>query len=201
MRKLKLIIPSIALIVVLAFSITIGVYAASSATFTISSTVVYIAPDLDVTIDAYIGEVKEENLKFSYPASSGPWEIADGELKFEKKDGRYQPIIITFVIANETNIPAFCYFTKKDAEDNTVLMMEDSLNGVIQTDKALVNVAVNIDEDVVENGIPAHLDPEVDKPTTTITMIFSLIERVTLIEDKVEFNDYTLKVSKRNFGE
>ena len=46
MRKLKIFLPSIALIVVLAFSITIGVYAASSVSFSISSTVSFYSPDL-----------------------------------------------------------------------------------------------------------------------------------------------------------
>ena len=158
MRKLRIIIPSIALIVIMAFSITVGVYAATSATFSISSTVVYISPDLDVTIDAYIGEIKQENLKFSYPSDNSPWEIPEGALKFERVNNKYQPIVINFVITNETNLPAFCYFTKKDAQDNTVLMTEDSLKGITQTDKTLVNVAVNIDSNITENGIPAYID-------------------------------------------
>jgi len=194
MRKLKIILPSVALLVVLAFSITIGVYAATNASFSVSSTVIYIAPDLDVSINAYIGEVSGTP-DYSYPTSTEPWAIEEGMLKFARKDNQYQPIIITFVVYNSTNLPAHCYFTKKDAQNNSVVMTSDVLNGVTQTEKSLVNVEVSVDSEVQENGIPAYLGSG-EVPSAEFKLTFTLIEGATMVEDKVEFKDYTFKVSK-----
>lgn len=193
MKTLKVLLPSIALIVVLTLSITIGVYAATDVTFSVTGSIVYISPDVDVAIYGYIGEAVG-NSDYEYSESSRSWSLEDNQLAFTRKNNAYQPAIITFKVYNNTSLPVFCYFTNKvDGEDK--VMTTDTLYGVTQTDKALVEVSVEVDESIEANGIPAY-SGEGEIPYAEVVLKFTLIESATLIEDKVEFKDYTFKVSK-----
>ncbi|MBQ9786443.1 MAG: hypothetical protein IJW25_03140, partial [Clostridia bacterium] len=128
MKKLKIFLPSIALIVVLAFSITIGVYAATSTTFSISSTVSFSSPDLDsIIIKAYIGQtISEETLAFTYDSSTSlnqevVWKFEDDQkLEFtrEKVGDDYNSAYLTFVITSGVPMPTYAYFVDNTTNNN-----------------------------------------------------------------------------------
>ena len=200
MKKFKIILPSIALIVVLALSITMGVYAASTATFTITSTITFNSPNLEgLIIECYVVNGQSSTLKHTYTTNGDAWDFsaADKALTFSAKETYteesglsyevYAPITLKFVIKHTTAIPVYAYFT-----EGANYITEDELMGQEQTTTKLVDVVFN---DEIDDGIVGGDTSSTEYKGGEVSIDLSLVPNVTLVEDKISFN-YTLNVIK-----
>lgn len=181
MKRLKILLPAIALIVVLAFSITIGVYAATTSTFNISSTVSFQSPDVDAIVKCFVGTDTSGEANYTYPNDGEEW--LDLSLSFtrNKETGKYLTSSLSFVIENKTGIPIYAYFVKKGGTEKQTT---DELFG--NTDKTTKMVDVVLGENLT--GIEPF-------GTDTVTIDFSLLEDTTTKGDTTTFN-YTLVLTK-----
>lgn len=194
MKKLKIIIPSIALMVVLAFSLTIGVYAAQSSTFDIRSTVTFVSPDIDVIVNCYIGDEVKQTPDFTFTKDSiDPWTLTTENFSFvaEKGSDEVDDAVLTFVVINNTAMPIFTYFTQNGSEN---LIVEDTLNGNAKQNgepinKNIINVALSDQQKIgAKQGNIA--------PSSTFKINFKLNKNLKM-EDSASFN-YSLVVSKES---
>ena len=149
MKKIKVLLPSIALAVVLMFSITIGVYAATNVSFSVTSTISFSSPDISAIIKCYIGDVSEANLKHTWDnvATNGKtedWTLPANIFTSVDANGDYNPVTINFVIANHTGIPVYTYFAKttKDNSGNITAsekVTSATLDGNLRDGNTVVN--------------------------------------------------------------
>lgn len=149
MKKIKVLLPSIALAVVLMFSITIGVYAATSVSFSVTSTISFSSPDIDAIIKCYIGDVSETNLKHTWDSvttggKTEDWTLPANIFTSVDANGDYNPVTINFVIANHTGIPVYAYFAKttKDNSGN-ITSSEKVTSATLDGDLRDGNTVVN----------------------------------------------------------
>lgn len=222
MRKLKIILPSIALIVVLSLSITIGVYAASSATFNITSTISFNSPNLkDVVVYCYAlqeGEnVTDEGRKpwFTYSTDAtitgdgSLWDLKDHsdndgndennkELSFDKRstNNHYAPVRLVFVIKHKTELSLYAYFTKTTGTGEGALterVTSDELYGRTQTSLKLIDATMT---ENITDGILGNTTGSETYTGGQVSIELALTPDATLVQDTVAIN-YTLVVSKQ----
>lgn len=203
MKMLKIFLPSIALIVVLAFSITIGVYAANNISFTVSSTISFQSPDVSAKIYCFVNasdatladvenyETNANHIWDSADKNAQDWDLSTEEnFKFTTVKGSDEvaPIVLTFVVQNNTpSLPIYGYFVEPTTVDQTVSypkITEDILDGEKYED--IVSVALS-----EETQIPPAEEGGVSMETFTITFNMNNNPK----QDSVEFN-YALYLSK-----
>lgn len=203
MKMLKVFLPSIALMVVLALSITIGVYAANNISFTVSSTISFKSPDVSAKIYCFVNaadeiladtENYERNANHIWDSSNKnatDWDLStENDFKFTTIKGSDQvaPIILTFVVQNNTPaLPIYGYFVNPTNVDQTVTypkITEDVLDGTKNTQIVSVDL-------MDEKQIAPADEGKVSMEAFTIT--FNMVN--TSVADTVEFN-YALYLSK-----
>ena len=140
MKKLKIFLPSIALIVVLAFSITMGVYAATEVRFTVTSTVSFSAPGLGATINCYINE-KDGTIEHVWnnvnedgtfrgdnvPGYTMPWNLNEETLTFTGTSGPNSTLTLNFEVINKSVLPIYAFIA--DASTEKIVSTTKSFNG------------------------------------------------------------------------
>lgn len=215
MRRFKLISSAVAMLAVLVFCISVGVYAATSVSFKVTSTVSFQSPNISgIEIDCYVvhdgydnvlqhtysvddeGNVNEggETWDFSKIKKSAGAEPTDlGYTKRNAQDN-YAPITLKFVIRHSTALNLYAYFTTAPKDAVGSYIKNDTLKGVNQTELDLVNVTMN---DNIVDGIAGK---EPDQPAEeyeggVVTIELSLIDNITLVQDSVNIA-YNLVVSK-----
>ena len=209
MRKLKIILPSIALIVVLSLSITIGVYAASSATFNISSTISFNSPNIEnLVVDCYVKQGNnEKSLWFTYSSDKSvesdgnTWDLKNHKsgknesMSFESRDSNnnYAPITLIFNIKHTSALPLYAYFTVKDASEGiSSRVVSQQINGVKQPSQKLVDATFNDD---IYLGIAGKQEGQQDYVGGEVSILLELEPDSTLITDTINFN-YDLVITK-----
>ena len=218
MKKIKIILSSVALLMVLVFCLTMGVYAATSATFKITSSVSFQSPDIQgLTIECYVDHADLGTIKqFTYSTdenveSDGDmWDLhtvknSKGEtigLTYSERDenDHYAPITLRFVIKHKTGLNIYAYFTKPASEQDTVgtYIHSETLigtkivgEGEEATTLPLIDATMN---DEIETGIPTKpAEGEYNGGEVSIEM--ALKPDTALFEHTVNFK-YNLIVSK-----
>ena len=113
MKKFRLMLPSIALMFVLAVAVTVGVYALAQMSYNIDASISFEAPDLDIQVDCYIG-ANDGTSDFTWESGNATsWSEIDLTFAEKDGDGNYAPLVLTFVVTNTTPyLPVYCYFVK-----------------------------------------------------------------------------------------
>lgn len=214
MKKTKIILSSVAVLMVLVFCITIGVYAATSISFTITSTVSFQSPDINgVTIQCYVtGQGFDNVLQHTYSTNTdgsvtgASWDFSTVKnsngntvaLTYSTRDSddQYAPITLKFVIKHATPLNLYAYFTKVQTQGaEATYLNKDVLNGYKQTDLALIDVKMN---DNISTGIAGKTEDQTaaEYEGGEVSIEFALKNDVTLINDSVNDIAYNLVVSK-----
>ncbi len=200
MKKLKIILPAIALLVVLSMSLTIGVFAAMQTSLSVTSTVTFVSPDTDVIVDCYIGTDISGQPDHTYSKEKKePWVIDVSKLSFKTTIGSADVAdeTLTFVITNNSKLPAYTYFTKTGEEE---IIYKDSLDGNAKDgegeDAPPINkdiISVSLDK---QKKIAGKVTDDVEAEKQISTISFKL-NRNLKVQDTATFN-YTLVASKKS---
>ena len=210
MRKLRILLPSIALIVVMCFSVTIGVFAATSSTLTITSTVSFNSPGIkDLVVECYVkqGNSEKGDPWFIYSTdntveSDGTlWDLKNHNsgnnesISFATRDanGEYAPVTLIFNIKHKSDLPLFAFFTASSGDENiSSRVVSQQLNGVRQPDKKLVDATFT---DNIYLGIPGREEDDENYEGGEVSIELELEPNSTMLADTVNFN-YNLVITK-----
>jgi len=185
MKKLKIFLPSIALLVVLAFSITIGVYAATDVSFTVTISISFKSPDIGAVINCFVGDVDDSpNHVWNNVNTDGTlrgdnvtgftevWNLDNETLSFTgtSKAGE-STLTLTFAITNKTSLPIYAYIA--DATSGAQITESKDFDGSKGT-TGLVTATASTATSAVEI---AAVSGETET-TQNITIIFTLNKNV-----------------------
>lgn len=190
MRKLKILLPSIALMIVLAASITIGVYAANQITFSVNSTISFQSPDIAAKIECFKGDTTgamvhewenytETNNTISLKENyNNPWTV--GTLSFTTVAGSdaVADIVLTFRITNKTTaLPVYAYFALSSDNDKTKIDT-DTIDGTNANNTDLITVTftnTTIESNATQNVTATiHLNKNI-KNADTASFNYTLV--------------------------
>ena len=207
MKKFRVIFSAVALVAVLAFCVTVGIYAAANMTFNINSTISFTAPGVEkFTIECYVVHGQTETLKHTYSTIEGvesdghSWNLnKDGSVftytervDYEDSDGStykiYAPITLKFVIKHQTTIPVYAYFTKGETPQYVSGTEElTSSDGV-----KLINAEF---DDEITSGIAGGLVSDESYIGGEVSITLNLIPNVTTTSKTINFDNYGLVIS------
>lgn len=199
MKKIKILLPSIALAVVLMFSITIGVYAASSVSFKVTSTISFTSPDVAAVIKCYVGTDTTGTPAHTWDnntsgGSTADWTLPANLFTAKDADGGYSDVTLSFVITNYTGISVYAYFANviKDNSGNitsSTKVTSATIDGNLKENDLVVNPGLLTITFEDEKTLPVATDQ-----TTTLTMTLSMKDVAKA--DTVTISNYGVYLSK-----
>ncbi len=199
MKKIKVLLPSIALAVVLMFSITIGVYAATSVSFSVTSTISFSSPDISAIIKCYVGDVSDANLKHTWDnvttnGKTEDWTLPADIFNSVDANGDYNPVTINFVIANHTGMPVYTYFAKTTKDNSGNITASDKVT------TATIDGNLKDGDTVVNPGLlTIAFDDEKTLTETvgnSVTLSMTLTMKNVAKADTVTISGYDVYLSK-----
>ena len=211
MKTLKIFLPSIALLVVLALSITIGVYASTEIHFSVSSTISFDAPDVNVKVFCFINasentlndkqnyETNADYVWDSIDKDAQDWDLTEkkyaDKLVFSpvKGSGDVAPIVITFMVQNysKENGVYGCFVKPQTVDDITTYqkITADTIDG--EKNQDILSVSFSDEKQVAVADATTN-------PTERFTMELSMANISK--QDTATFN-YKMYLSKEPYSQ